>query len=120
MAPSVRYDGKGVSKFRVSNRVRISKFKKLFEKGYAAKWSEEILTIHEVHPSDPPVYRLIDDLGEVLEGSFDESELQKLSAPADKVYRVELLLQRRKVFKRTEALVKWYCYPSKFKNWMDA
>ena len=30
------HDGKGVSKFRVSNRMRISKFKRLFEKGYAA------------------------------------------------------------------------------------
>ena len=66
------HDGKCVSKFRVSNRVRVSKFKRLFEKGYAANWSEDILTIHEVHPSDPPVYRLIDDLGEVLDGTFYE------------------------------------------------
>ena len=75
------HDGKGVPKFRVSDRVRISKF----DKGYMANWSEEMFTIHEVHPSDPPVYRLIDDLGEVLDGTFYEPELQKVSVPVDKV-----------------------------------
>ena len=114
------YDGKGVPKFRVSNRVRISKFKRLFEKGYMANWSEEMFTIHEVHPSDPPVYRLIDALGKVLDGTFYESELQKVSVPIDKVYRVESVLQRRKVGRRTEVMVKWYGYPSKFNSWVDA
>ena len=99
------HDGKGVPKFRVSNRVRISKYKGKFEKGYAANWSEEIFTIHEVHPSDLPVYRLNEDLGEVLDGTFYEPELQKVSVPVDKVYRVESVLQRRKVVKRTEALM---------------
>ena len=88
-------------KFRVSNRVRISKFKRLLKKGYMANWSEEIFTIHEVHPSDPPVYQLIDDLGEMLDGTFFEPELQKVSVPA-----VESVLQRRKVGRRTDALVK--------------
>ena len=61
-------DGKGVPKLCVSDRVRVSKYKGTFEKGYKTNWSEEMFTIHEVHPSDPPVYRLRDDLGEVLDG----------------------------------------------------
>ena len=48
------HDGKGVPKLHVSDRVRISKFKRLLEKGYSANWGEEIFTIHEVPPSDPP------------------------------------------------------------------
>ena len=99
-------NGKGVSKLRVSDRVRISKYKGEFEKGYAVNWSYEMFTIHEVHPSDPPVYRLKDDLGEVLDGTFCEMELQTVSATVDKVYYVEAVLQRRKVGRRTEALVK--------------
>ena len=79
-----------------------------------------MFTIHEVHPSDPPVYRLIDDLDEVLDGTFYEPELQKVSVPVDKVYCVESVLERRKVGRRTEALVKWYGYPSKFNSWVDA
>ena len=82
------HDGNGVPKLRVSDRVRISKYKSKFEKGYAANWSEEMFMIQEVHPSDPPVYRLRDDLGEVLEGTFYEMELQKVSVPADKLHYV--------------------------------
>ena len=107
-------------KLRVSDRVRIGKYKGKFEKGYAANWSEELYTIHEVHPSDPPMYRLIDDFGEVLDGTFYEPELQKVSVPADKMYRVESVLHRREVGRRTEALVKWCGYPSKFNCWIDA
>ena len=114
------HDGKGVPKLHVSDRVRISKYKGKFEKGYEANWSEEIFTIHEVHPSDPPVYRLKDDLGEVLEGTFYEMELQKVSVPADKMFYVEAVLQRRKVGRRQEALVKWVGYPSRFNSWIDA
>ena len=114
------HDGKGVPKFKVDDRVRISKAKRRFEKGYMANWSEELFTIREVHASDPPVYRLVDDLGEVLDGTFYEPELQKVLVSKDKLYRVESVLQRRKVGKRTEALVKWYGYPTSFNSWIDA
>ena len=104
----------------MSDQVRVSKYKGTFEKDFETNWSEEMFTIHEVHPSDLPVYRLRDDLGEVLDGTFYELELQKVSVPVDKLYRVESVLQRRKVGRRTEALVKWFGYPSKFNSWIDA
>ena len=104
----------------MDDRVRISKAKRRFEKGYMANWSEELFTIREVHASDPPVYRLVDDLGEVLDGTFYEPELQKVLVSKDKLYRVESVLQRRKMGKRTEALVKWYGYPTSFNSWIDA
>ena len=114
------HDGKGVPKLHVSDRVRVSKYKRTFEKGYETNWSEELFTIHEVHPSDPPVYRLRDDLGEVLEGTFYELELQKVTVPFDKVYRVEAVLKRRTVGKRKEVLVKWFGYGPFFNSWIDA
>ena len=66
------------------------------------------------------MYRLRDDLGEVLEGTFYELELQKVTVPFDKVYRVEAVLKRRTVGKRKEALVKWFGYGSYFNSWIDA
>ena len=77
------HDGKGVPKLRVSDRVRDSKYNGKFEKGYADNKSEVMFTIHEVHPSNPPVNRLSEDLGEVLDGTSYELELQKVSVPAD-------------------------------------
>ena len=38
---------------------------------------------------------LVDDLGEVLDGTFYEPELQKVLVSKDKLYRVESVLQRR-------------------------
>ena len=65
-------------------------------------------------------HRLRDDLGEVLEGTFYELELQKVTVPFDKVYRVEAVLKRRTVGRRKEALVKWFGYSSYFNSWIDA
>ena len=105
-------DGQGVPTFRVADRMRIRKAKYHFVKYYMANWSEELFTIHEVRSSDPLLYRLTDDFREMLDGSFYETELQKVRVRKVKLYRVESELQRRKVGKRTEALVKWFGYPS--------
>ena len=58
------HESVGTPKFRVGDRVRISKAKRHFEKGYMANWTEELFTIVDAHRSDPPVYRLIDWHGE--------------------------------------------------------
>ena len=108
------HDGGGTPKYRVGDRVRISKAKRHFEKGYMANWTEELFTIVDAHRSDPPVYRLVDWHGDSLDGTFYEPELQKVIVSADKTYRVEAELRRR------EVLVKWFGYPESFNSWIDA
>ena len=85
-----------------------------------ANWTEELFTVTSSHRSDPPVYRLVDDHGELLDGSFYEPELQKVSVSNDKLYRIETVLRRRKVVKRVEDLVKWFGCPPPFNSWLDA
>ncbi len=68
----------GTPKFRVGDRVCISKAKRHFENGYMANWTEEMFTIVDAHRSDPPVYRLVDWHGDKLDGTFYEPELQKV------------------------------------------
>lgn len=63
-------------KFKVGNRVRISKYKNTFEKGYKANWTKEIFTVSKKLRTRPPVYEIKDDLGEVILGRFYEQELQ--------------------------------------------
>ena len=112
--------GRSKPKLRVDDRVRISKAKKRFRKGYTASWSEELFAVGETHPFDPPVYRLIDDAGTKLDGTFYEQELQKVIVSQGKRYGVEAVLQRRKKGKRAEVLVKWSGYPASFNTWIDA
>ena len=112
------HDGGGTPKYRVGDRVRISKAKRHFEKGYMANWTEELFTIVDAHRSDPPVYRLVDWHGDSLDGTFYEPELQKVIVSADKTYRVEAELRRRN--NGREVLVKWFGYPESFNSWIDA
>ena len=64
-------------KFQVGDRVRISKVKRMFEKSYLPNYAEEMFTIYKRFARQVPVYKLRDDAGEILEGTFYEPELQK-------------------------------------------
>ena len=45
-------------KFRVEGRVRISKSRRTFKKGYLPNWTEEIFTICKRITKDRPIYKL--------------------------------------------------------------
>ena len=80
------HESVGTPKFIVGDRVRISKAKRHFEKGYMANWTEELFTIVDAHRSDPPVYRLVDWHGDKLDGTFHRYRvldwIASLTAPA--------------------------------------
>ena len=65
------------SRFKVGDRVRISKFKNIFVKGYTPNWSTEIFIINKVNDTVPYTYNLKDLNGEEIIGSFYDRELQK-------------------------------------------
>ena len=75
-------------KFQVGDRVRINKAKRIFEKSYLPNFTEEMFTVYKRFSRQVPVYKLKDDAGEILDGTFYEGELQKV-IKEDDVYRVE-------------------------------
>ena len=105
------------AKFRVGDKVRVSKVRQTFRKGYLPNWSEEIFEIHQVNTRGIPyVYVIKDLMGEVVHGTFYAEELQKIIPP--KEFKVEKVLQERKVKGKTEYFVKWMGYPAKFNSWI--
>ena len=64
-------------KFKVGDRVRISKYKTIFAKGYMPNWSEEVFVIKKVKNTVPWIYVINDLNGEEIIGTFYEKELQK-------------------------------------------
>ena len=104
-------------KFQVGDRVRISKVKRMFEKSYLLNFTEEMFTIYKRFARQVPVYKLKDDDGEILDGTFYEAELQKV-IKEDDVYRVEKVLRKRKRKGVVEYFVKWKGYPDKFNSWV--
>lgn len=103
---------KGKSKFKVGDRVRLSKVKSIFAKGYLPSWTEEEFIVDEVDRKYSPImYHIRDLTGERLEGKFYAHELQRISNP-DNVYMVERVLRRRhRRGQEREVLVKWLGYP---------
>ena len=64
-------------KFKVGDRVRISKYKNIFAKGYTPNWPEEVFVIKEVKNAVPWTYVINDFNGEESIGTFYEKELKK-------------------------------------------
>ena len=62
-------------KFKVGNRVIISKYKNIFAKGYASNWSEEIFVVKKIKNTVPWAYVVSDLNGEEIAGCFYEKEL---------------------------------------------
>ena len=65
-------------KFDIDDKVRISRKKKTFEKGYTPNWFEELFVIYKQLDTSPVTYSIKDLKGENIKGSFYEPELQKL------------------------------------------
>ena len=65
------------SRFKVGDRVRISKFKSIFAKGYTLNWSTEIFIVNKINDTVPYTYNLKDLNGKEIIGSFHDRELQK-------------------------------------------
>ena len=105
--------------YKKGDKVRISKDKGTFPKGYTPNFSREIFIIDKVIPRYPIVYKLKDLMNEKIEGVFYEQQLNKI-LKSDDVYFISDIIQTRKNNRKTEYLVRWLGYPDKFNSWIDA
>ena len=101
--------------FSIGDKVRISKYKRrVFDKGYTPNWTEEVFVVNKVMLTKPVTYKIVDLLGEEIEGSFYEKELQKAK---QQTFRIEKVIRRDN--KKKKALVKWKGYSDKFNSWVS-
>ena len=99
-------------KFKVGDRVRISKYKNIFAKGYTPNRSEEVFVIKKVKNTVLWTYVINDLNGEEIMGTFYEKELQKTS---QQEFRIEKVIKR----KGDKIYVKWKGYDNSFSSWID-
>ena len=99
-------------KFKVGDHVRISKYKNIFAKGYATKWSEETFVIKEIKNTVPWTYGINNLNGVEIIGTFYEKELQKTN---QKEFRIEKVIKR----KGDKLYVKWKGYDNSSNSWID-
>ena len=78
--------------FKVGDNVRISRYNKIFAKGYTPNWSEEVFVDNKTQNTVLWTY-LINDLKlEEIRGSFYEKELQKTDR---KEFRIEKVIKKK-------------------------
>ena len=85
---------------KIDDRVRISKYKNIFVKGYTANWSEEFFVIKKVKNTVPFTYVTNELNGEEIIVAFYEKELQKNNQQG---LRIEKVITR----KGDKSYVKW-------------
>lgn len=101
------------AKFRVGDKVRVSRSKLVFEKGYTPNWSTEIFTVRRIVRTNPLTYQLNDYQDQPIEGGFYEEELSKVRYPD--IYLVEKVLRRR----GDQIYVKWLGFDSSHNSWIN-
>ena len=99
-------------KFAVGDRVRIANERKTFQRGFEPGWTREIFIVHRRENTHPYVYRLHDQSGENILGTFYEQEMQKVRDTD--VYRIEKIMKKQ----GRRALVRWLGYGPKFDSWI--
>ena len=100
-------------KFKLGEKVRISKNKHVFEKGYTPNYTTEVFTIDKVKKTIPHTYLLKDYQGEPIAGGFYEEELLKTAHPD--VYLVEKMLRKR----GNKLFVKWLGFDNAHNSCID-
>lgn len=100
-------------KFKLNDKVRVSKVKQIFEKGYTPNWSTEIFTIVKVSKTNPVTYHLKDYKDQPVSGGFYEQELLKVKYPD--VYLIEKVIKKR----GNQIYVKWLGFDDTHNSWID-
>lgn len=118
------YKGKELQpvKFKVGDRVRISRWKAAFEKGFTDRWTLQMYTIHNILSNhNPAMYKLLDENGEVVKGAFNQGELQLVKPKQDEEEntQIEKVIDVDKTNTRDwRYFVKWKNQPSYMNQWL--
>ena len=101
------------SKFKIGDKVRVSKAKTVFEKGYTPNWSTEVFTIVHIAAKNPTTYHLKDYQDQPVSGGFYEQEVLKAKYPD--IYLVEKIIKK----KVNKVFVKWLGFDKSHNSWLN-
>jgi transcription termination factor Rho len=90
--------------FRKGDTVRISHVRQPFDREYDERLTMEYFVVDDRGMKEGiSYYTLKDTSGDVVQGTFYQSEFNRVKVTEQTVYRIEKVIRRR----RNDALVKW-------------
>ena len=97
------------TKFKITDHVRISKYKNIFAKGYTPNCSVEVAVVSKIKNTVLCTYVISDLSGEEIVETFYEKKLQKAN---QKEFRIEKIIKR----KGNKLYFKWKGYDNSFNS----
>ena len=99
--------------------IKCSSIRSTFDKSSTANWTEEIFKVKTVKNTKPNVYKLVDLNDESVEGIFYDFELQKVPVDVtEKFFKIESIIEKKKVAGRWYYFVKFLGYDDSFNDWV--
>ena len=111
-AECIKDSDKTKPKFKVADRVKISMYKNIFDKGYTQNWSEEVFVVSKIKDTVLWTNVISDVNGEKIAGSFYEKVSQRTS---QEKFRIEKVLKK----KGDKLYVRWKRCDNSFNSWID-
>jgi hypothetical protein len=109
------------SRFKIGDHVRIMHLRNVFTQEYDEKWTDEICTVAQrFWRQGQAIYRIKDYNGEEIQGSFYQSELQKVSMSDSDLFKVEKMVKTSGKRPSKQYFIKWLYWPEKFSSWVNA
>ena len=81
-----------IPKFSIGDNVRITKKRKIFDKGYTQRWTVDVFKTSKIHLTISAKYKITGYNEEEIQGSFCEQQLQKTAQDA---FQIEKVLKRQ-------------------------
>ncbi|KAE9530001.1 hypothetical protein AGLY_011463, partial [Aphis glycines] len=101
-------------KFKINDKVRISKYKHIFSKGYTPNWTTEIFTVSKVLHTEPITYQLKDGSNNIILGGFYVQEIKLTDFP--NTFLIERVIKKVK----DKMLIKWMGFDSSHNSWISS
>lgn len=107
---------RAVSAMAPGQRVRVSRMKGAFDKGYLPNWTEQEYVLEGTATGDRRVYKLQNIHGDPVDGSYYAEEVQPIGTNE---HRIERVIKHRTLPNGSrEAFVKWKGWSDKFNTWI--
>ena len=106
--------------FKPGDVVRLSRIPGRYDKESDKKWTDELFRVTSRSLNQGiPKYEVKDFANDPILDKFFGDELQKVMVDQDTQYDIEKIIKKRKRQGKTQVLVHWVGWPSKFDSWID-